>query len=194
MTHPCVCIWPTHPGAENDLQWYYSLGGQRIGPVSNAAITQLLAAGTINNGTFVWRAGFDGWIPISQTTLLRKIITKPPPLAGAAVNNSLAWIIAFSPIVGRLLLHFIAGAINVNPTNLWLRVFLFSTLYTLLCGIDYSILKQAGHDAKNFGGWVFVVPVYLYKRATLLHQPLGYFVTWIICFFVSQFFAVVQHQ
>ena len=53
-------------------QWYYNLNGNRVGPVDDTAITRLLDAGMLNNDTFVWRAGLDGWIPISQTMLRKR--------------------------------------------------------------------------------------------------------------------------
>jgi hypothetical protein len=40
------------------------------------------------------------------------------------------------------------------------------------------LLKRAGHDIKM---WVvFLVPVYLWKRAEVLKQGKGYFILWIV--------------
>jgi len=163
--------------------WYYVLNGKRIGPVPDACITQLLGEGTIDNGTLVWRNGFNDWIPIAETSL-RKTITGPPPLTGSAVNNSLAWTVAFAPIIGTLLAYVIAQANNSDPANLW---FITLALNITLCLIDDHLLSKAGHDTKKFGAWAWLVPVYLYKRATALKQSLAYFTTWMICFFVSLF-------
>lgn len=117
-------------------------------------------------------------------TLLRTVVTQPPPLTGSAVNNSVVWVVAFAPIIGELLQHIIAGGTRSNPANLW---FITLALNIVLCGVDNRILTQAGHNTKKLGGWVFLVPVYLFKRAQLLNQSLTYFIVWIICFFVSLF-------
>ena len=167
----------------NEAPWYYALNGKRLGPVNNAGITHLLAQGAISNDSLVWREGFDNWTPIGQTSL-RKTVTGPPPLTGSAVNNGFVWAVAFAPIIGTLLQYIIAGASHSNPKTLW---FITLVLNIALCGVDDHILKQAGHDTKQIGGWVFLVPVYLFKRATALNQSLAYFTTWMICFFVSLF-------
>ncbi|MEI8376136.1 MAG: GYF domain-containing protein [Planctomycetota bacterium] len=110
--------------------------------------------------------------------------TMPQALTGAAVNNAFVWILAFAPIIGTFLQYFIAGASNSSPKNFW---FITLALNIGLSIIDDSILKRAGHDTKKYGGWVFLVPVYLYMRAMALKQSPAYFVTWMICFFIMLF-------
>ncbi len=48
------------------MNWYYDLGGQRQGPVPEAELDRLLAAGTINPTTLVWCEGMANWTPLSQ--------------------------------------------------------------------------------------------------------------------------------
>ncbi len=47
-------------------QWYYSLGGQRIGPVSWLELSSLAKVGEINDATLVWREGMADWRPALQ--------------------------------------------------------------------------------------------------------------------------------
>jgi hypothetical protein len=47
-------------------QWYYSLGGQRIGPVSWSELSSLSNVGEIKDSTLVWREGMSDWRPASQ--------------------------------------------------------------------------------------------------------------------------------
>lgn len=163
---------------DSDVQWFYCINGKRIGPVTEYDIKQFLEAGTLNIETLLWRKGFDNWIRLGDTTLIQ-LITVPPPLTGIAVNNGIIWIVAFLPIIGTFIEYFIAGAIETEPGNLW---FITLALNIGFCFLDERVLKNAGHDTKKFGGWIWLIPVYLFKRAKALNQSLAYFITWIICF------------
>src|SRR6188472_1248011 len=47
------------------MTWYYHLGGQQLGPVSDAELANLLQSGRINRNTPVWREGMADWQPLS---------------------------------------------------------------------------------------------------------------------------------
>jgi hypothetical protein len=56
--------------------------------------------------------------------------------------------------------------------------------YGLNVGLSYfdeHRLKAAGHDTAKFRGWAWLVPVYLFQRATRLNQKLWYFAVWMAC-------------
>lgn len=46
--------------------FFYSLNGQQTGPVTEAQLAQLLAAGTISSDTLVWREGMADWQPLGR--------------------------------------------------------------------------------------------------------------------------------
>lgn len=48
--------------------------------------------------------------------------------------------------------------------------------------LDERRLRRAGVDTSRFGKIVFIVPVYLWKRAIALNQTPAYFWTWIALF------------
>lgn len=48
------------------MQWYYAVGGQRLGPVSQAGYEQLVREGVIKPDTLVWRQGMSAWQPQSS--------------------------------------------------------------------------------------------------------------------------------
>ena len=48
------------------MNWYYAQGDQRQGPISDADLDALLAAGTINENTLVWRDGMTNWAPLKE--------------------------------------------------------------------------------------------------------------------------------
>lgn len=177
-----VAAPPPSP-SETAASWYYNIKGKRVGPVTQDEIAELASAGTIDNSTLLWREGFSEWIPMGQSALKIES-SEPPPLMGAAVNNGLVWTVAFVPILGTLLQYFFAGMFESNPADLW---FITLALNIGFCAADDKILKNAGHDTKKFGGWVWLVPVYLFKRAQALNQGQGYFIAWMSCFVISFF-------
>ena len=58
------------------MNWYYAEAGQQTGPVDDAALEQLAAAGKITVETLVWREGLENWIPYGQA---RPDAAGPPP-------------------------------------------------------------------------------------------------------------------
>ena len=43
------------------MEWYYAVGGQRVGPVSQADFDRLAHEGVIKPDTLVWRQGLPNW-------------------------------------------------------------------------------------------------------------------------------------
>jgi len=46
------------------MNWFYAVGGQQQGPVDDAELDRLIAAGTLAAETLVWREGMSGWQPL----------------------------------------------------------------------------------------------------------------------------------
>ncbi len=67
------------------MTWYYALGNERQGPVDDAALDRLIAAGTVTPDTLVWRAGMADWQPLAQArpraASLPTPVVPPPPAA-----------------------------------------------------------------------------------------------------------------
>jgi hypothetical protein len=69
--------------------WYYTLNNQQFGPVDEAKIKELVAAGSINGATMVWTAGMASWLPITQSPLaglVGNLPPAPPPMAYGPVK------------------------------------------------------------------------------------------------------------
>lgn len=173
--------------------WFYEQKGQRKGAFSEIEIIELINNETLSYGTSVWKKGYPEWMRIENTELrahLEKVV--PPPLTGEHVSNSLAWVLAFAPIIGLFLQYFVAGV--VHPNNVYLaesEVLEGNYWYiTLILNIVLSVwdekrLKKAGTNTKAFRGWLWLLPVYLFQRAKALKQNQAYFTGWIICFVIS---------
>ena len=57
--------------------WFYLVGNQQVGPVTQAQLLQLSATGQVGPDTLVWREGFGNWIAYSQAR-----VDSPVPARG----------------------------------------------------------------------------------------------------------------
>lgn len=63
-------------------KWYYVKSGERVGPVEEDAVLDLIKSNELNDEDYVWKKGFDNWIPIKDVPEL-KVADDPatPPMA-----------------------------------------------------------------------------------------------------------------
>lgn len=164
--------------------WYYVLRGERYGPVSRLQFLNLYKNEKVFLSTKVWKAGMPGWAEVNQTDLI-DISNQPPPLQGNDIDNSIVWVLAFVPILGPLIENIISGVIGEPSGSLW---FVTLILNIILCITDETRLKKAGYNTKEMLLWaMFLIPVYLFRRAHLLKQKNVYAVIWCITFVIMIF-------
>jgi hypothetical protein len=159
--------------------WYYEKSGARKGPVTEVKIIDLLQKEELSGTTLVWKNGMPDWQRINETGF-NHFTQSPPPVSPSAVNNSLVWWLAFMPIAGAFTEFLVANAFGVASASLW---FITVLLNVLLCIIDEKRLKRAGYKIKSLGSSL-LVPVYLFRRASLLKQKNVYAVIWCVTFAV----------
>ncbi len=69
-------------------QWFYGENGQQAGPIEDAGLHALVAAGQIGPGTLLWREGMPRWLTLDQLRADGGIyLTTPPRLAGPGMMN-----------------------------------------------------------------------------------------------------------
>jgi hypothetical protein len=163
--------------------WYYTINGERKGPLMVSSIMQLYSVGIIKNETLVWTQGFSDWRPFSQSGLTHEATMGPPPVVGQAVNNSMVWWLAFMPILGSIIEYLMSDATGIASKSLW---FITIGLNVLLCTLDDKNLQKAGYNTKPLGS-SWVIPVYLFKRAKFLKQSYSYAIVWCVTFIVLLF-------
>jgi hypothetical protein len=93
------------------------------------------------------------------------------------------WTLAFVPILTAFLRANLTAATGCPESDFW---YVGSLLNIGLCLADAQKLKNAGYD-KIMTLWVFLVPVYLFVRASRLKQSNGYAFVWLATFFISLF-------
>ena len=60
--------------------WFYADGANRLGPLEASDIDRLLADGTIESDTLVWREGLTGWEAASAHFEMTPRASTPPPM------------------------------------------------------------------------------------------------------------------
>lgn len=56
------------------MTWFYAINDQKIGPVSDSQLDELLGSGKINRDTLVWREGMADWQPLNAV----RAASQPP--------------------------------------------------------------------------------------------------------------------
>lgn len=158
------------------MDWYYIQAKERVGPMSEEQILRLLADGVIDKSVQVWNATLPSWQPLASSSLaslLQSDSHTPPPVPGSSVGNGLVWWLAFSPIVGGICTLLLSPLVNTAGGLFWIT----PLLTLLLAYADDRRLNRAGYDTKLLGA-AWLIPVYLWKRAGMLHQSRAYFWVW----------------
>lgn len=62
------------------MKWFYGENGQRLGPVSEADLGSLIAAGRIGPATLIWREGMEQWLPLGQVSAQGGLEVLPPSM------------------------------------------------------------------------------------------------------------------
>ena len=70
------------PPVEADTVWHIVVNGDQQGPFSPGQIGEMISAGTVDWDAYVWREGFDNWLPVRDVEPLVQAITNGGDAAG----------------------------------------------------------------------------------------------------------------
>ncbi len=80
-------------------KWHVSINDVPVGPIKREELARKIGTGSVNEGSLVWREGFDDWRPLKQVpellSLLRQRRMPPPPTPEGSKSNVV-------PIGGKL--------------------------------------------------------------------------------------------
>ena len=167
--------------------WFYEDKGQRIGPVSTEEMHKLYSDGKILTSTLVWMDDFGASWKQLQDTVLYASASLPPPIPAKLVGGAYAWILAFLPIIGALIIIILRHSFIV-PSSLMIFAAYF-IVNSLLVLIDANIIDKSGRNTKGLylRLWIIFVPVYLFQRSRVLHERQYMVIVWIVSFVISIF-------
>ena len=73
------------PGADNSMNrqtdniFYVIIDGNRVGPLSQVDLSQMVANKKIDSSTYVWKPGMIGWKLASEVPEVLRIVALSPP-------------------------------------------------------------------------------------------------------------------
>ncbi|RAI38985.1 hypothetical protein CH341_26780 [Rhodoplanes roseus] len=167
-------------------EWFYTLGGQRLGPISSSALRQLLDDRKVHAETPVWRRGQTSWMLLRETEFGLLLSEVPPPVAAANINNSFVWALAVMPIVYVVLTAVLQVLLSSQELFTLISLVLPFGVNAALCLLDLSQLKRAGYSDGFLTLWALILaPVYLFVRAKRIGHTPTYAITWVVTFAIS---------
>ncbi len=135
-------------------QWYYGENGVQHGPVDDAELDQLLAAGRIQPTTLVWREGMNEWQPVAQVRSQgAPIIATPAGYPGSGIAP---------PTSGLAIASLVCGILGLTTCLLVPGIPAVICGHMALSQIDKSPAPVAGRGMALAGlitGYVAVVPM-----------------------------------
>ena len=128
----------------DEQMWYYARNGVQQGPVSTAALRELLASGSISKADLVWRTGMPTWQSIGAQ----------PEFSGAIpVSDSIPPVqppIPALPFVdaqsSNIKLAFVLAIIGLVMSNVG---FVFGIVAIVLAAGALSAMKQGNRHARH---------------------------------------------
>lgn len=172
------------------MMYHYEINGEKFGPVERSEIQTLLDRNALSRDSKIWCEDFEDWKMVSETDFdLKKM--GPPPLSGESINNNYLWALAFAPLIGYFLQYTLSHSVNANVlvANISLQSgkywYVSLGLNIFLSVLDEKQLSKAGHDTKKFKGWIWLVPVYIYKRVEATRLNFSPFIIWVVTFILT---------
>jgi hypothetical protein len=71
------------------VNWFYVVGSDRVGPISEIMLKGLLDNGEINSDTYVWRKGFQGWERLKDVAELHTSSPEAETLSSIVSQDSI---------------------------------------------------------------------------------------------------------
>lgn len=163
-------------------QWFFVKNSERNGPVSKEVIIKLYKQEELDRHSKVWNKEMSDWLELKDTDLIKNGDI-PPVVSGSDVSNTLVWLLVAVPFIGFILEAMLSTSVNYNPIYLGVGLFIINSI---LCVIDERKLKKTGNDTRELLLWaVTLLPLYLYRRAKLLKQNMGYLIAWCLVFSIT---------
>lgn len=132
------------------MEWYYTIGQDRRGPVDDAAFEALIADGTITPDALVWNAQMPDWVALDALRPSASAGSPPPPLPAVATlpvpARDTFQRVYFGLLFLQVLLGLLQRAIYLIPGYLAYNI-LFQMIFWVGLGTGALALWEQGRNA-----------------------------------------------
>lgn len=179
MTFCPQCGFKQNSNATNDDEWYCIINNERKGPYKVADIILMIKQRSITRESLVWKKGMQNWIPAGQSAVANHFQSISPTIPDSIVDNRFVWALATIPtVVSWILATFIYDSIIISIVTIVLNI--------LFVSLDIKMLEKSEKDVENWM-WLglFLIPVYLFMRASKTDKNYFYGLTWCALFLID---------
>lgn len=174
--------------------WFYNVGGKRLGPVTEGDLQSLFANGTISGDTLVWSAGSGGdWRKFDEVEQFKPPAgSSPPPLPPSAIIDRWAWGMALTPLP-MFVLDVVAARVTGRGFDFGTYALISLIFYLTFLALDGRAVSEAGYGSRmrGAGAWLLITPAaYLFARSRRLGKSLLLGFVWIAAFLLPILFLL----
>ncbi|MGR3761728.1 DUF4339 domain-containing protein [Roseobacteraceae bacterium NS-SX3] len=181
---------------EANTEWFYIIGGERLGPVTFPDLKTLYDNGELTEKTLVWTKDFaDDWKKAADVPGMREA-SEPPLVPTTEIQNHWLYMLISIPLV----MSFAEAILMRSGMNLFslgdlpgLTFLLFFFANTICALLDQNAVERSGRrDAVNgLLLWILLlVPAYIHLRSKRTGLGSGPLVAWIAALVLGGFIAV----
>ena len=173
------------PPAPQLVEFFVTREGKEFGPYTLEDVQGYLETGFLKPNDLGWCEGMQDWKPLNtiEGIIAAKTTGRPPPPRPATPKSELphgqissqGFGFAYSGIV--LVLSVVDVAVSSASNNKGVPWQVYWLGYGLIHYVESKTMKDS--SLLPSGWWTAFVPVYLYRRAKALRQPLTSF--WVFC-------------
>ncbi len=69
------------------VSWYYVKGSERVGPVEESELEELVLNGQLDHESYVWRKGFENWVQMASVQELSHILNAKTDIENVEVES-----------------------------------------------------------------------------------------------------------
>ena len=160
------------------VEWYYLVGSDKLGPISDNEISEMIQRGDIKRNTLVWATGFTDWVPAGQSPLSSKFGNVVPFAPLNTISDKWVWALATIPLTISIIAEYFVLS---NGLEWWVPYIctIIPDLFFIYKDIDE--IKKVGQDVE---AWLvlglIVIPVYLYVRESKTNKNYAPLVVWCV--------------
>lgn len=174
--------------------WFYNVGGKRLGPVTESDLRSQFANGTISGDTLVWNAESGGdWKRFVEVDQFKPTAgNSPPPLPTSAVSDRWAWAMALTPLP-MFALDYVAARVTGRGFDFGTYALISLIFYLTFLALDGRAVSEAGYGSRmrGAGAWLLITPAaYLFARSRRLGKSLLLGFVWVTAFVLPILFLL----
>lgn len=178
---------------EAKTEWFYIIGGERLGPVTFTDLKERYENGELTEKTLIWTKDYaDDWKKAADVPGMREA-GEPPLVPTNEIHNLWLYILISVPLVmtfADLMIGELAADRYGWGTMPGLSFLLFFIANTLCAMLDQNAVERSGRkDAVNgLLLWILVfVPAYIYLRSKRTGLGGGPLMAWIVALVLGGF-------